>query len=136
MDFSQINFLAVLVAAVASFILGAIWYSAIFGKAWQKELGFTDEYLQEANMAVIFGTSFVLMLIMSFGISMLISHAGATIDVTQGAMHGFLIGIMFVGMSMGINYLYQRRSIKLWLIDAGYQITFLTIQGAIIGAWH
>jgi hypothetical protein len=54
----------------------------------------------------------------------------------EGAIHGLYIGIFFVAMSMGINYLYQRKSIKLWLIDAGYQIAFLGIQGMIIGAWH
>ncbi|AZQ61690.1 DUF1761 domain-containing protein [Flammeovirga pectinis] len=137
MDFSQINILAVICAALASFVLGAVWYSAIFGKAWQKELGFTDEYLQNGSMPLIFGSSFVLMLIMSFGMSLLISHGGGdAIDAYTGGLHGFVIGLMFIATSMGINYLYQRRSIKLWLIDAGYQITFLTIQGVILGAWH
>jgi hypothetical protein len=44
--------------------------------------------------------------------------------------------VLFVGMSIGIYYLYQRRSFKLWLIDAGYQILFLGLQGAILGVWH
>ncbi|ANQ48012.1 DUF1761 domain-containing protein [Flammeovirga sp. MY04] len=136
MNFENINFLAVFVAAIAAFILGAIWYSAIFGKAWQKELGFTDEYLQKANMPLVFGSSFVLMLITSFGLAMFNAHSGQSLDATLGAFHGLMVGLMFVGTSMGINYLYQRRSIKLWLIDAGYQILFLTIEGAIIGAWQ
>ncbi|KXX72504.1 DUF1761 domain-containing protein [Flammeovirga sp. SJP92] len=136
MDFSSINFLAVLVAALVSFVFGAIWYNpSVFGKTWQKELGFTDEYLQEGSMPKIFGTSFILMLVMSFGQAMLMAHGNQDFGLHNGAMHGFIIGIMFVGCSMGINYLYQRRSIKLWLIDCGYQITFLTVQGAIIGGW-
>ncbi|OHX65076.1 DUF1761 domain-containing protein [Flammeovirga pacifica] len=136
MEFGNINYLAVLVAAVAAFILGAIWYSAIFGKTWQKELGFTDEYLQKANMALIFGSSFVLMFITSLGLAMFNAHTGHSLNASSGAFHGLMVGLIFIGSSMGINYLYQRRSLKLWLIDAGYQVTFLTIQGAIIGAWH
>jgi anti-sigma-K factor RskA len=41
-----------------------------------------------------------------------------------------------VATSAGINYLYQQKSLKLWLIDAGYQVIFLGIFGAIMGAWH
>ncbi|MBK7872631.1 MAG: DUF1761 domain-containing protein [Saprospiraceae bacterium] len=137
MDFSSINFLAVLVAGVASFALGALWYSPVlFGKAWQKELGYTDEYLQSGNMGVTFGTSFVLMLIMSLGMAMLLPKiAGDTLSLSSGLTNGILIGLLFVGTSMGVNYLYQRKSFKLWAIDAIYQILFLGIMGMILGAW-
>lgn len=137
MDFSSINFLAVLVAGVASFALGALWYSPVlFGKAWQKELGYTDEYLQSGNMGVTFGTSFVLMLIMSLGMAMLLPKiAGDTLNLRSGLSNGILIGLLFVGTSMGVNYLYQRKSFKLWAIDAIYQILFLGIMGMILGAW-
>ncbi len=139
MDFSNINYLAVVAAAVASFILGAVWYgTALFGKSWQVELGFSDEYLKEGNMAKIFGSSFVLMLIMALGMAMLVQgHSeGEAIGWKQGLYHGLYVGIFFVATSMGINLLYQRRSIKLWAIDSGYQIVFLAIMGAILGAWQ
>jgi len=139
MDFANINYLAVLVAAVASFVLGALWYGkALFGKAWQQELGFSDEYLQEGSMGKIFGSSFVLMLVMALGMAMLVQgHAGdRDIDAMQGLYHGLYVGLFFIATSMGINLLYQRRSLKLWLIDSGYQIVFLALMGAILGAWQ
>ncbi len=138
MDFSSINYLAVLVAAIASFGLGALWYSGVlFGKSWQKELGFTDEYLKEGNMAVTFGTSFVMMFIMALGMAMLVNgHGENEIDWMSGMMHGLYVGVFFVGTSIAINLLYQRKSFKLWAIDALYQILFLAIMGAILGAWQ
>lgn len=137
MDFSSINFLAVFVAALASFILGAVWYNPnLMGQIWQKELGFTDEYLQKGSMPKIFGTSFILMFLMSFGQAMLMAHSSQTFGWSNGALHGGMIGVLFVSCSMGINYLYQRRSIKLWFIDSGYQVLFLILQGVILGAWQ
>lgn len=137
MDFSSINYLAVLVAAVVSFALGALWYGGpLFGKAWQKEMGFSDEYLKEGNMAKIFGSSFVLMLIMALGMAMLVQGHHEEVDWMEGLHHGLYVGFFFVGTSMGINLLYQRKSFKLWAIDAGYQILFLCLMGAILGAWN
>lgn len=138
MDFGNINYWAVLIGALAAFVLGAIWYSkALFGSVWQKLLGFTDEYLRKGNMAAIMTASFILMLIMSFGMAMLIQgHEGSEVDWLSGLYHGLIIGVVFAAASIGINYLYQRRSFSLWLIDAGYQVLFLTIMGIILGAWH
>jgi hypothetical protein len=138
MDFSNMNFLAIIVAALASFALGALWYSPIlFGKAWQKELGFTDEYLQSGNMVKIFGSSFVMMLIMSMGLASLLPNlANGALSAKSGLHYGLMIGLLFVATSMAINLLYQRKSIKLWAIDACYQIVFLCIMGLILGAWQ
>ena len=136
MDISALNWWAVIVAGVAAWVIGAVWYAGpLFGKAWQKELGFTTEYLQEANMAKVFGSSLVLMILMAFGMAMFF---GPETEMTwqEGATYGAMTGIFFVATSIGINYLYQRRSFKLWMIDALYQIIFLTVQGTIIGAWR
>ena len=138
MDFANINYLAVFVAALASFALGSLWYNAsLFGKTWQNELGFTDEYLKEANMGKVFGSAFVLMLIMAFGMGMLVQgHYEEDINWLQGLYHGLYLGLLFVGTSYGVNMLFQRRSFKLWAIDSSYQIACLALMGAILGAWH
>ena len=60
MDFSSLNIWAILVATLASFALGALWYSVLFGKIWQREVGITDEDMKGANMAKIFGTCLIL----------------------------------------------------------------------------
>ena len=138
MELSNINFLALAVAAIASFGLGSLWYSPVlFGKAWQNALGFTDEYLKKGNMAVIFGSSFVLICLMDFGLAVILQgHAGRDISAGSGLIYGLLMGLFFVATSIGINMLYQRKSFTLWAIDAGYQVLYLGITGAILGAWR
>ncbi|HET8963817.1 MAG TPA: DUF1761 domain-containing protein [Chitinophagales bacterium] len=136
MDYSNINYLAVLVCAVIAFVLGAIWYSALFGKIWQKEVSLTNQELKNANMFQIFGSSFILMLVMIFGLAVLLNM---TVRNENGFMGGFTfglwVGVIFNAASYGINMLYQRKSIKLWLIDSCYQILFLAISGGILSIW-
>ena len=139
MDFANINYLAVFVAALVSFALGSLWYNPkMFGKIWQNELGFSDEYLKEGNMGIIFGSAFLLMLLMSFGMAVLVQGHQSPDDINwlQGLYHGLYVGLLFVGTSVGINLLFQRRSLKLWAVDAFYQISCLALMGAILGAWH
>ena len=139
MDMSQLPFLHIIVATLAAFALGAVWYSFLFNKAWMKELGFTAEQLRGAgsNMGLLFGSTLVLTFIMAIGIAVLIElHHIADPTWMDGLHIGLVAGLMFVATSMAINYLYQRRSLKLWLIDAGYQVCFMGLIGAILGAWH
>lgn len=138
MDLSYINFFAVAVATLCAFFLGFVWYTFLFGRRWMQELGVTEEDLKKgANMGRIFGTTLVLTFVMCLGLAMLWhSEDMAGLTWSVGLMHGLLIGLCFVATSTGINYLYQRKSIVLWAIDAGYQVCFLGLMGAILGAWH
>ena len=138
MEFSNINYLSVTVAAIASFALGAIWYSPLlFSKTWQRENKLTDDDLKNANMVKIFGSTLILTFIMALGMAFLIQgHTTTEFNWHSGLHVGMLVGAMFVAASMGINYLYQRKSFLLWAIDAGYQFLFLCLMGAILGAWH
>jgi len=135
MDFSSINWLAVIVSGIAAWALGALWYSPVlFGKAWQKETGLTEESLRNANMAQVYGTSAVLMIIMALGLAMFF-QGDMDMNWKTGFHMGLITGLFFVAPSIGINYLYQRKSLKLWAIDAVYQILILALAGAILGAW-
>ncbi len=137
MPCSDLNYPAIIVATLASFALGAIWYSLLFGKLWMRELGMTPEQMKGSNMARIFGTTLVLTFVMAFGMAMLLrAHDMSGITWMRGLRFGLFVGIALIGASMGINYLYQRKSFTLWAIDAGYQISFLGLIGAILGAWH
>ncbi len=95
-------------------------------------MGLSEDDLKGANMARIFGTTLVLTFIMALGIALF----GDLKDWMSGLQSGLLFGVFFVAASMGINYLYQQKSLKLWLIDIGYQVIFMGIIGAILGAWH
>lgn len=132
-----INWWAVIVASVAFWALGALWYSPfVFGKRWQKELGISEADAKNSNMAMIFGLSFVLMFIMVLGMSFaLLAHKPEDVTWINGLRLGIFMGFVFCMATIGINYLYQRRSVVLWLIDGFYMIIGLGIAGIILGVW-
>jgi len=138
MELSNINFLALIVAAIASFGLGAVWYSPLlFAKAWQREAGLSEETLKKANMAVVFGSSFLLIFLMNFGLAIILQgHATRDLTALSGMIYGLLIGLFFIATSYGINMIYQRKSFALWAIDSAYQVLYLGISGLILGAWR
>lgn len=138
MAYPFINIWAVLVSAVAFWALGALWYSPVlFAKRWQKEVGFIEEDVTSTNMAKVFGGSFVLMLLMVWALNFVInSHKPENVSLGMGLHYGAFTGFFFSMLTMGINYLYQRRSIVLWLIDGVYVVLGLSIAGMILGAWR
>ena len=131
--FNGINWLSVLVASVSAFAIGSIWYSSLLvGKAWQKELKLSDDDIKSANMPMIFGLAFVLEFIAALVLDMFI---GREATLWTGVAAGGLVGIAWVATSIGTNYLFARKSFRLFLIDAGYFVVFFIIMGAILGAW-
>jgi hypothetical protein len=129
----EFNIWAVLTAAAASFVLGGLWYSPVlFGKAWQREVGLSDAQLAGGNMALIFGLSFVLSVIAAFVFAMFL---GPRPPLALGLGAGFSAGLCWVGASFGINYLFERKSFKLFAINAGYHTLQFTIIGLILALW-
>jgi len=136
MDISQalgsINYFAVIVAALSAFVIGGLWYSVLFAKAWMVENGFDEEKLKSGNMGIIFGGSFILSFIISF---VFVMFLGPERDALFGAMAGFMAGLFWVAAAMGITYLFERKSLKLFLINAGYHVVTFTVIGFILGLW-
>lgn len=130
--FQNINWLSVLLATISSFLIGGIWYGPLFGKAWMSEFGFTEESLKKRSMPKVFGLSFLLAFIASFNLELFI---GAKADIVFGTTAGFFAGIGWVGTMLGILYLFEMRSLKAYVINAGYCIISLTLMGCILGAW-
>jgi hypothetical protein len=131
-DIAKVNWLAVIVAAIAPFIVGSLWYGPLFMKPWSALTGITRGTPGQNSMALTMGTSAVLNLIIATSLAMFI---GAS-DWKVGVFAGFMAGFTFVAMAFGITYLFESRPLKLWLINAGYQTVVFTIMGAILGAWH
>lgn len=142
MDFSAINWLAVIVAAVAFFALGALWYGPLFGKKWQKGVGLSDDEIKSANMGKLFGSAFIFALIISVGMAMFFfgfpAEPGAeqAMTVDMGAMYGIMTGVFFLFPSISMNYLFARKSVSLMLIDSGYHVIAYTVVGVILAAWQ
>ena len=129
----QLNYLAIFVSALSTFLIGGLWYSpAVFGKAWMRENGFTEESLKGGNMIKIFGVSFLLAIISAVNLAMFM---GPESNPIMGALWGFLAGAGWVATFVGTYYLFERKSFTLFLINAGYSIVALTIMGAILAAW-
>ena len=128
-----LNFWAILVAALSTFLIGGLWYSpALFGKAWMKENGFTEEGMKNSNMVKIFGLAFLLGLIAAVNLAMFMGEESRP---SMGALWGFLAGIGWVATFVGMHYLFERKSFRLFLINAGYSIVALTVMGVIIAWW-
>lgn len=131
---AAINIWAVLVASLATFIIGGLWYSPLlFAKPWMAANGLREEDLKGADMGKIFGGSLVLQLISVFVLAMFVgATSGAAFCITAG----FLVGVGWVATSLGVLYLFERRPLKLWLINAGYHTVAFTTAGAILGFWR
>ena len=128
----NINWWSVLLAALSSFVLGGLWYGPLFGKDWMKAFHFTEQDLKTRNMPKIFGLSLILALFAALILAMFI---GSESDWITGLLAGFFAGIGWVATFTGIQYLFEMKSLKIFLINAGYSAVSLTIMGAIIGAW-
>lgn len=133
MESSQIhiNYLAVIVVTILAFVLGGLWYGPLFGKAWMKESG-VKEGDGKDKMVRTFGLSILLNIIIALNLS---AFLGAKADLQFGLFAGLAAGIGWVSASIGIMYLFSQKSLRLFLIDAGYQTVIYAIMGAILGAW-
>jgi hypothetical protein len=130
----QVNYLAILAAALSSFVLGGLWYSPLlFGRPWMEETRLTEQELARGNPAVTYGVSFVLALVGAFIFAMFLGPAPA-VGFATGA--GLMAGLFWVAGSFGINYLFERKTLRLWLINGGYHTVQYTMIGAILGLWH
>ncbi len=128
MEVIEINWLAVFLAALSSFVIGGVWYSALFAKRWQKLAGVSDANLTKGRVRA-FAVSFITSVVMALNLAFFIGNNG----VMFGAFAGFAVGFGWIAMAFGMNYLFERRPFGLYAINAGYNILTLTLMGVIIG---
>lgn len=125
----EVNLVAVAAGALAFWLVGAIWYGAIFGKAWQKAAGMSDEQLREGNMALIFGLTLLFELLIALVLWHSIERSGASSRGVMMMAIGF--GAAVMTPAIGINYLYLRKTLALFLIDAGHFIAGMAAMGGV-----
>lgn len=130
-----INHLAVAVAALSNFAVGALWYSPLlFYKGWKTANGFTDEQVKQGNMAKIYGITLVAAFIMSYNMAFFLGSADT--DWVWGTTAGFLTGFGWAFMIFLAIGLFEQRSWKYILINGGYIIVYFTGIGFILGIWR
>lgn len=129
----DINFFAVGLAALAAFIIGFLWYTVVFAKPWQKEIGMKGDSknADTPNMGKLLIGSFILELIMAFNLAAFIGNEA---DWVFGIAAGLAAGLGWVSLAFGVNYLFEGKSFKHWLINAGYNTVIFGVMGLILGA--
>ena len=130
----MMNVWAVLAAGLSSLVLGAVWYSPVlFARAWMRESGVTEEKARAANPAKTLGVTLLLALVGAAVFAAFLGPAPAPAFATAA---GFAAGLCWVAGSFGINYLFEQRSLKLFLINGGYHTLQYTLIGLVLGLWH
>ncbi len=126
----EINWLGVGLGAVAFFAVGALWYTVLFGKAWQRATGLSDEQLKTgANMPLIFGTCFLLELLVALTVGHMFDYLEPSDRSKMMIALGLAVGIM--APAIGICYLYLRKPLTLWLIDSGHFVAGMAALGGV-----
>lgn len=134
MENVNINHLAVLAAALSTFVLGGLWYSPfLFGKAWQQENNLTDDKIKQSNKGKIFGLAFIFSLIMAYNLAFFLGDP--SIDIAMGLLYGFLTGFGWVLMAIAIVSLFEQKSWKYIMINGGYMTVAFSVMGLILGGW-
>lgn len=127
----DISWLWVAIASVVGFAIGGLWYSPVlFGKAWQREVRGTDGQASMPISKVLVASFFT----QAAGILAVALFLGPDAGAGNGACAGSIAGLI-AASALATTFLYEAKSLKLWLIDAGYLVAFLTAAGAILGAW-
>lgn len=137
-NFDYLNWLAIAVAALAYFSLGALWYSKVlFAKRWIADLKIdVNSPDAKKGMGMMFGGSLLLMFVQSLAIAIIANRLeliGA--GWMSGLKLGALTGACFCAASVGVNYLYEKKPFSLFLINAGYAIVGNIIAAIIICSW-
>ncbi|MFL0352858.1 DUF1761 domain-containing protein [Xanthomarina sp. GH4-25] len=158
----EINFLAILVAALVPLVMGFIWYHPkTFGNIWMRESGLTAESLKGGNMAVIFGLTFVFSFLIAFALQFLAIHQTGALGMVggdpsqalpsytafmsdygmafrtfkHGALHGFLGSFLLLFPVIAINGLFERKSWKYIFVNSGFWMICAIIMGGIVCGW-
>ena len=127
----EVNYLAVLTAAVSAFVLGGLWYSPLlFAGPWMRLSGQSQESLKSGSPAMIFGGAFLLSLIAAAIFAMFL---GPRPGIQFATSAGLAAGLGWVAASLGILYLFERRPVGLWLINGGYVTLQFTLYGLVLG---
>ena len=132
LDFSGLNWLAILVATLLGFALGGVWYGPLFGKAWLAALGKAEDEIQPS--ATPFIVSLLTTAITASVLATLYRLLGLT-GAADGAVFGMITGIGFIAASMASDHAFGRSGVALWGIQAGYRVVYTMLMGAILAAW-
>jgi MFS family permease len=130
---TEVSWLATLVATALAFALGGVWYGPLFGKAWMAEHGFTEEQLRkDFDPVKTYGLTAVLAALSAIVFGIFLGLLGAHTALFAVGF-GFSAGLFWVAASIGTNSLFERGTLRLFLINGGYHVVRFTLMGAAFG---
>jgi len=136
METASVNFVAILVAGLAYFFLGAVWYAKpLFGKAWMQGIGKTEEQVKAAFSPLKLVWALFGSLLAAYGIARILSWM-SSVSVATGIVVGLLTGICFAFAVMTINDVMESRPKMLTAINVIYHLAGFVVMGLILGAWR
>lgn len=144
MEEMNINWLALVAAAILPLVTGFLWYGPLFGKAWMKESGMTEEKAKSMNPAKTYGLAVVMAFLIAFALWPEVMLGGAPTDphgtegymtFKHGAFHGALMGFLIALPVLATNALFEQKSFKYVSINAGYWIVTMALMAGIINSW-
>jgi Protein of unknown function (DUF1761) len=134
MQHFHINYLALVVAAIARFLLGWLWYSPpLFGKTWMSLTNCNSDEMKR-RMPVLAPADLISNFVMAFVLVHAVHYAGA-MNAGQGAAVGFFNWLGFIATVTLMLTLYEKRPVKLFWINSGFQLISLLIMGGIVAVW-
>jgi|CXWL01.1.fsa_nt_gi hypothetical protein len=135
-----INYWAVLGAVIANMVIGTLWYGPVFGKVWMRMTGITAEGMKSMKLS---GPQAMLgMLVLAFLMNYVLAHAivfGSAYTQIYGAVGG-MTGAFYYWLGFAVpltagSFLWEGKSWKLWILNAGYYLVTLLLAGAILGTF-
>ncbi|WKW47185.1 DUF1761 domain-containing protein [Myroides sp. JBRI-B21084] len=156
----EFNFVAILLAAFSSLVVGFIWYNPkVFGTVWMNETGMTEEKAKKSNMALTLFFAFVYAFFIAFILQFLVIHQFGVFGVVggnveneaykafmteenlnafrsfkHGMLHGAFTGLFFALPVVGVGALFEQKSFKYVLVSGGYWVVTCMVMGGIICA--
>jgi fatty acid desaturase len=131
----HVNYPAIIVVGVVSYLLGTIWYSKfLFGKRWQESVGKSESEFRNNLKPVTYVLTFICWLIAGYVLSLFVHFSGAS-TFGYGMLAGFLCWFGFVACLSLFQLLFAGRPITLWLINSGYTFFAMILGGGILAIW-
>jgi len=128
-----VNNVAVVIAAVANMVLGAVWHGPLFGKMWMKAAGITnaDSEKEKKDMPLMYAISFISAVVTAYILAVIIGWVGAS-NIAVGVILSFLVWLGFVVTSALGPVVWEKRNQQLFLIGITYNFVSLILMSAII----
>ena len=127
----DVNWLAVVLAAAAGFVVGGIWYGPVMGKRWMGAVGLTEEQIKGGNMAAIYGGAFAFSLLASWTLAHTFATYAQDLSVFVKVLTALGVALGFIVPAIGTNYLFSQKPKALFFIDAGYWLLFYIAMGLV-----